>query len=245
MIDIVLYGGPYLVVDKPAGLACTAPPDCPSVQSILRKQLRDRTPYVSVVHRLDRPVSGLLLVGLTKRATRLLSEQFAVGKVLKRYQAELFGQPSMVGLAESPNGSADPFETRWEDWLCKRENEPLVDVVEAPGDGLNLEAEPICCAKRAITHVRLISENASAGRFTLELRPITGRMHQLRVQAAHRGCPIVGDSLYDRRMAAKGHSTSAGAPEEICLRATGLTFFDPNTAKQIESKATERVEFRM
>ncbi len=91
-IDILWDGEIAIAVNKPAGLSTQAPEGADSLESILRKQLADRSEYVAFPHRLDRPVGGVILVALRKRAARLLNEQFAARKVCKEYRAVVSGQ---------------------------------------------------------------------------------------------------------------------------------------------------------
>ena len=111
-------------------------------------------------------------------------------------------------------GEVHPPEGVWEDWLRKRPEEARAEIAAADAEG----------AKHAVLDYRVL--RAAAEESLLELRPRTGRMHQLRVQAAARGHSIRGDELY-------GAKSTFGPPAElprdrvIGLHARGLTFLHP------------------
>ncbi len=149
--------------------------------------------FLGVVHRLDKPVSGVLLFARTSKAAARLCEQFREGTVEKTYWAVVEGKiPRDAGTLE--------------DWLRKDDERKRVDVVEPNDPG----------AKQAILHFERRGEH---GELTwLELRPQTGRTHQLRVQLAHHGHPIFGDAKY-------GSFHTFGSA--IGLHARSLTFLHP------------------
>jgi 23S rRNA-/tRNA-specific pseudouridylate synthase len=172
-INILWDSDHAIAVDKPVGLSTQAPPGADSLESRLRTQLGKRGSYLTVVHRLDRPVSGIVLVALRKKEARLLSDQFASDKVTKRYAATL------AGRLNPPAGD-------WIDWLRKIPDQPRGEVCSADALG----------AKRAETRFETTHHDPTTDRSTVTLFPRTGRMHQLRIQASHHGHPIVGDELY-------------------------------------------------
>jgi 23S rRNA pseudouridine1911/1915/1917 synthase len=149
--------------------------------------------FLGVVHRLDKPVSGVLLFARTSKAAARLSEQFREGTVEKTYWAVVEGK-----IAKDAG--------TLEDWLRKDEARKRVDVVEPNDPG----------AKQALLHFQRRGEH---GELTwLEVRPQTGRTHQLRVQLAHHGHPIFGDAKY-------GSFHTFGSA--IGLHARSLTFLHP------------------
>lgn len=198
-IEIIWDGGHAIAVDKPAGLSTQAPPGGDSLESRLRAQLGDRAKYLAAVHRLDRPVSGIVLVALRKKEARLLSDQFASDKVTKRYAAIVTGRP-------------EPAQQTWTEWLRKIPDRPIGSVCE-PTDG---------DAKEAETRVETVAFDAASNRSLVHLFPRTGRMHQLRIHAAHHGHPIVGDELY-----------GGEAAETLHLRAESIEFHDPRNGRRI------------
>lgn len=203
-------GGSVVAVAKPAGLATQAPPGIPSVEAWLRARLAPGS-YVGVPHRLDRAVSGVLLLAVTPRAARKLSRQFERREIAKTYLA----------LVEHDEADAlDARGTEWRDMLVKVPDEPRARVAAADEPG----------AREAITLVRPLGRPLP-GAVLVSLEPLTGRMHQLRVQAASRGLPIIGDRQYG-----SGESSlPAFAPladarqQPIALHAWQIRYADPDT----------------
>jgi tRNA pseudouridine32 synthase/23S rRNA pseudouridine746 synthase/23S rRNA pseudouridine1911/1915/1917 synthase len=167
----VLYrDGLILVIDKPAGIAVHAGPGGgPDLESGFGA-LRFGLPHPpALAHRLDRDTSGCLVLGRHPKALRRLGALFAVGKVEKVYWAIVEGRPSEAG-GQIATG------------LKKL----------ARGTGWHMIVDPE--GQQAITDYRVCG--AAGGRAWLELRPRTGRTHQLRVHCAALGCPVVGDPVY-------------------------------------------------
>ncbi len=204
---VILYEDNHcLAVAKPAPLLTQAPPGVPSLEAMVRAYLKEKhhkpgNVYLGIPHRLDRPVSGVVLFARSSKAAQLLAEQFHERKVRKLYWA----------LVE---GDVTPTEGVWEDWLLKIKDEArtLRVAPETPG------------ARQAMLIYRCL--RTVAGCTLLEVEPQTGRMHQIRVQAASRGWPVRGDVLY-------GASLPFGPPAErprdrvIGLHARSLTFLHP------------------
>lgn len=130
--------------------------------------------FLGVVHRLDRPVSGLVVFARTSKALSRLNEMFRTGTVNKTYWA--------ITRNEPPHK-----EGRLEHWLVRNEqqNKSYAHDREVPG------------AKKAILEYSLIGH--SENYFLLEIRLLTGRHHQIRCQLAAMGCPIKGDLKYGAR----------------------------------------------
>jgi 23S rRNA pseudouridine1911/1915/1917 synthase len=127
--------------------------------------------YLGVVHRLDRPVSGVLLFAKTSKAAARLAAQFREGTVEKIYWAIVGGK---LGTATG----------KLEDWLLKGAVTGRVEIVEPSTRN----------ARQAALHFQRRGE--SGGLTWLEVSPQTGRRHQLRAQLAHHGHPIFGDTRY-------------------------------------------------
>jgi 23S rRNA pseudouridine1911/1915/1917 synthase len=149
--------------------------------------------FLGVVHRLDRPVSGVLLFARTSKAAARLSEQFRQGTVEKIYWAVVEGEVS------SEAGSL-------EDWLRRDRESRHVEVVSAGVRG----------ARQALLHYQ--RRGVHGGLSWLELRPQTGRTHQLRVQLAHHGHPVFGDAKY---------GSIRTFDQAVALHARSLTFLHP------------------
>ena len=128
--------------------------------------------FLGVVHRLDRPVSGVVLFARTSKAAARLSEQFRDGRTEKRYLAVVEAAPSV------PRGVV-------EQWLIKNPRTTTVRAVRPDTEG----------ARRAITRWRTLGKAAS-GAVALEVEPVTGRPHQIRSALASQGAVIVGDVKY-------------------------------------------------
>lgn len=212
---VLRTAGGVTAVAKPAGLATQAPPGLPSVEAWLRGRLAAGA-YVGVPHRLDRAVSGVLLLAVTPRAARKLSRQFERRQIVKTYLALLSG-PGVDAVDATG-------ETVWQDCIVKIPDEPRARIAtpEEPG------------ARDAETRVRFLGR-AAPGMLGVQFEPLTGRMHQLRVQAAARGLPIVGDTLY-------GALPEPDAPAEprrrpIALHAWRITYADPDTGEIIHVEA--------
>lgn len=159
-----------LVVDKPRGLPVHGgTPDFDDVVTRLARWLgeRDEPEYLAVHSRLDKDVSGILVFGRSLEDNQRVAREFESRRVLKRYVAVV-----------RDRGLPERFEMR--DRLSPVERGPT-RVVRAGG----VEAVTTGCVL-----------SRQRGRAVVELRPHTGRRHQLRVQLAHRGAPICGDSLY-------------------------------------------------
>ena len=148
-------------------------------------------------HRLDRPVSGVMVFATHVKAARRLSEQFEGRLVRKTYWA------LVAGVVE-------PAEGTWTDYVCKVEGEPRSIVVDRQHPE----------GRIAILHYRVVGRHAHGSCLQIELE--TGRTHQIRVQAAARGYPLLGDDLYGCACrSAPSRSTSAGW---ISLHARSLSF---------------------
>jgi tRNA pseudouridine32 synthase/23S rRNA pseudouridine746 synthase/23S rRNA pseudouridine1911/1915/1917 synthase len=172
LVERVLYrDGLVLVIDKPAGVPVHAGPGGgPNLEHwfpLLRFGL-PRPP--ALAHRLDRDTSGCLVLGRHKKALRRLGQLFAEGRIEKTYWAVLAGVP------------AEP-EGRIEAALAKQTRGKV---------GWRMVLDPE--GQPAITDYRVLG--AANGRAWVELRPRTGRTHQIRVHCAALGCPVEGDPLY-------------------------------------------------
>ena len=172
LVDRMLYrDGLVLVIDKPAGIAVhSGPGGGPHLEHwfpLLRFGLK-RPP--ALAHRLDRDTSGCLVLGRHPKALRRLGKLFAEGRVEKVYWAVVCGVPA------APEG-------RIEAALAKQ---PRGTV------GWHMVLDPV--GQRAITDYRVLG--TADGRAWLELRPRTGRTHQIRVHCAALGVPVVGDAAY-------------------------------------------------
>ncbi|MBL9122610.1 MAG: RluA family pseudouridine synthase [Planctomycetaceae bacterium] len=213
-LDILYEEGPCLVVNKPAGLSTQAPPGIDSLEVRVKEYYRARREtqegnvYLGVPHRLDRPVSGAIVFARHVRAARRLSEQFENRLVRKIYWV------CVEGLVAPGAGT-------WRDTLRKIPGEPRAEVVAAD----HAEGRP------AVLHYRTLGSTDWGSWLEVELE--TGRMHQVRIQAASRGWPVVGDTHY--------HATTTFGPliedprgRAIALHARALEFRHPMTREEVK-----------
>ena len=175
ILDLLWDGGQAAVLLKPAGIPTQAPKNFDSLERRARNQFASRSQYFACPHRLDRPVQGVILVAFQKRTARLLSSQFETRKVEKEYLAWTAGK-----VPSEP--------TLWVDYLEKVPNQARVIITDEAKLG----------AKLAKTEVQALHYSEQLDCTLLRLKPVTGRMHQLRAQAAHRGYPILGDTTYEQ-----------------------------------------------
>lgn len=217
-----------VAVIKPAGLPTQAPPGIDSLEQWLRSRLPPGS-YLGVPHRLDRAVSGVMLFAVTPRAARQLSRQFERREITKTYLAVTEHGDSGGPACRQPTAGSDAWDT-WIDWVAKVPDQPRARVATAGEQG----------SRQAETRARYIGSLAGpdgASLAMLLLEPRTGRMHQLRVQAASRGMPIVGDAAYGARC---GWAVKLGGSDRerdaIALHAWQIAFTDPDTK---ESRAIE------
>jgi 23S rRNA pseudouridine1911/1915/1917 synthase len=182
-----------LALLKPAGQIIQgtwAPPGETTLEQDVRRHLMPADPdaaYVGIVHRLDRPVSGVVIWAKNPKAARRLARQFEHRAAIKEYWAVAEAGRDAGPRAEAAAALPAPVDA-WEDWLTARVDDAgLIHAVPEGTPG----------ARPARTRV-VLDESATLpeGLRWLRLWPETGRTHQLRVQAAARGMPILGDAAY-------------------------------------------------
>ncbi len=242
-LNILYEDSEILVCEKPAGIATQSSrvgtPDMVSLlKNYLRQQSPQQQPYLAVIHRLDQPVTGLLVFAKSKRAAADLNKQLTAAGFGKHYLALLTGIPS-------------PDETDLTNYLIKdnKTNTSRICTQNTPGSKVarlhykliqkwshsslaeitdltnylikdnKTNTSRICTqntpgSKVARLHYKLIQKwsHSSLAEITLD----TGRHHQIRVQMAHLGCPIQGDVKY-----------GATVPGQLQLYAYRLTFRHP------------------
>lgn len=209
-ITIVQEDPAYLVIDKPAGVLMQAPPDVDSIQVRLGQQLKDRDnhpgrPFIGLPHRLDRSTTGVALIARNQRALSRFGAQFQSRKVQKFYMG-LFDGHVTAG--------------QWQDFLCKVPDRPFVEVVGPDDPG----------GKAAVLEIAPVI--SFGGKTLAVIRLDTGRMHQIRIQAAARGCPIVGDELYAELSSRdRPYPDQLPSVQRLALHALRIEFFHPKTAK--------------
>ena len=187
-----------LVVDKPSGLL-SVPGRGAHLQDCLATRVQAEFGDALVVHRLDMATSGLMLFARGINAQRQLSRAFAQREVHKRYVAVVHGR------IDAEQGEIDlPLIADWP-------NRPLQKVDREHG-------------KPSLTRWRVI--DAQADRTRLELEPVTGRAHQLRVHLLAIGHPILGDALY-------APPEVRAASDRLLLHAAQLRFAHPVSGEEM------------
>jgi 23S rRNA pseudouridine1911/1915/1917 synthase len=201
-----------------------SPPGEQTLEQAVRQHLDPDAPgsaYLGIVHRLDRPVSGVLIWAKTAKAARRLAAQFERRRVEKEYWAIVEATPESV-----PGESLEralPLQARegtWTDWLTAAGVSGVVRAV-APGTAGARAAVTRYCFSKAV--------KVPPGCQWLRLWPETGRTHQLRAQTSIRGMPIVGDATY---------GSAYGFPRGIALHARALRILHPILQTQLIFTAT-------
>ncbi len=211
-VELLYESGPCLVVNKPPGLLTQAPPGIDSLEArikefVKRREEKTGNVYLGVPHRLDRPASGAMVFARHVRAARRLAEQFEARTVRKVYWACVEGRVT-------PNAGT------WEDFLRKVPEEPRAEVVDRDHPE----------GRIAVLHYRTLG--ATPWGMWLEIELETGRTHQIRVQAASRGHPLLGDGQY-------GSTVLFGTQYEdqrlraVALHARTLSFLHPMTHEPV------------
>lgn len=223
-LEFVFEDDALVALVKPPGLpTANAEAGQESVYSLLKRCWRPGA-FIGVVSRLDAPVSGVVVLAKTSPAAASLAAQFRERTVAKTYTAVTEGRfPAPLGAWVD-----------WDDLISRQPNQPRSTVQRRTGTAEDrLPREPAeagpeddTAPKPAHVRARVIRR---AGEVSLvELQPSTGRRHQLRVQLASRGCPIVGDRLYGARLP---------FPTGIALHAASLAFDHPTTAARMQIEA--------
>ncbi len=215
-LDVIYHEGPCIVVNKRSGISTQAPAGIESVEVLVKDYLRRREGktgniYLGVPHRLDRPVSGALLFARHVRATRRLAEQFRGRLVRKIYWALVEGAP-------------DQESGTWEDFVRKIPGRAAAEVVAQT----HPEGRP--------ASLRYVVRQTNGGFSLLEIELQTGRTHQIRVQAASRGLPVLGDTQYGSRQDF-GPLTDDFRRRAIALHARVLEFSHPMTRAPVTVEA--------
>ena len=190
-----------LAFDKPAGLLCV-PGRGEDKQDCVAARAQARWPDALVVHRLDMATSGVVLMARGALAQRKLSTAFAQRETEKTYVAIVHGQ-----IADD-SGEIDLSLAA--DWP----NRPMQKLDLARG-------------KASLTRYRVLQRDVASNITRVELHPITGRTHQLRVHLLALGHPILGDTLY-------APPKVQAQASRLLLHASGLALLHPATGKALQ-----------
>jgi len=168
-LHILFQDEHLLAVHKPAGLL-SVPGKGPEKQDCLVSRCVAKFGEIHIAHRLDMSTSGIIIFARSKGAVRAMNQLFAGRDVSKTYIAVVHG------LIEQDSGEI---------------NAPLmVDWPNRPKQKIDTEGKPSC------THYQVISRDIKTSTSRVQLTPITGRSHQLRVHMMSLGHPILGDEFY-------------------------------------------------
>ena len=213
-LNILYEDKDILVCHKPAGLAVqNARVGSMDMESLLKNYIAQKVPgkmpYLGIIHRLDQPVEGVLVFALNPKAAADLSRQMTAGKIKKTYLAVT-------------EGTVKVKSAKLVDWLKKDGRTNSSAVVEGGTSG----------AKKAILSYEVLEtwknkEDAQdcGERNLIRIDLDTGRHHQIRVQMAHAGMPLVGDRKYN---------PGQNSQEPLALCSAKLGFQHPVTKKQLE-----------
>lgn len=195
----ILYEDEDLLLVRKPDLLLSIPGRHPANRDCLISRLQQRWPGASVVHRLDLDTSGIMVIPLNKASHAHISRQFQLRQVEKSYIAVVFG------LVEADSGTVElPIATDWS-------NRPKQKICHATG-------------KQASTRFSVLERFADRTR--LQLNPITGRTHQLRIHLSEIGHPILGCDMY-------AHQEALRMADRLLLHAVSLTFAHPETGMRI------------
>lgn len=213
-IGILYEDAHILVCRKPAGIPVqSANMRVKDMESILRLYLFEKDskvkPYLGIVHRLDQPVEGVVVFARTKKAAAGLSAQAAGGKNGKRMRKEYLAVSDCSGMP--PDEVVQSEQKELIDWLLTDKKTNMSRIVPQGTSG----------AKESRLLYRTLEVQGL--RRLLLVTLMTGRHHQIRVQLAGAGMPLVGDRRY--------HTAASG--EQLALCAHRLSFYHPATGKMM------------
>jgi len=193
-LHIVYRDEHFIVLNKGSGLL-TVPGRLPEHKDCLQNRVARVLPSATIVHRLDMATSGIIIMALNKPTHVAISQQFEKRKTQKKYIARVYGH------VEQEQGSVD------QPLICDWPNRPKQKIDKENG-------------KPSLTHYNVLSygENSTL----VELTPITGRSHQLRVHMLSLGHPILGDRLY-------AHDDALAMKPRLNLHAKMLSIYHPIT----------------
>lgn len=219
-IPKILYEDNHILVAlKPAGILSQADiTGSADMLTLLKKYLCQKynkpgEAYLGLLHRLDRPVSGVMVFAKTSKCASRISAQIREHKMDKRYRAVVRGVP-------------DKEEETLRSYILKDEEKNQVTVISKDADAASLQnaREGILTYKRMGSAIRE-GPGCKSELSLLEVQLITGRSHQIRAQLSDAGFPIVGDRKYG-----PDDNFYRG---DICLEAFSLSFFHPVTGEKM------------
>lgn len=196
-MELIYSDKDIVVVVKPPRVLSTDEPG--GLPQLVRDALGERSGDVRTVHRLDRVVSGLMVLARNPQAASELSRQVREGEFAKEYLAVVHGTPDM------PRGTL-------RDLLGRDKARRMTYVAEGPGKGI----------QEAVLDYQVLSGGNGMSKVNIQLH--TGRTHQIRVQFASRGMPLVGERKY----------STLEDPCEIALFSHKIGFYHPGNRRWME-----------
>lgn len=198
-LDVIYHDDHLLVVNKPSGLL-SVPGSQPQFYDSAMSRIKEKYGYCEPAHRLDMATSGLIAFAMSKLADRELKRQFREREPKKTYQALVWGH-----LQQDQGEVNLPL-------ICDWENRPRQRICFQNG-------------KAARTQYQVL-ERLANNTTRVQLSPITGRSHQLRLHMLALGHPILGDKFYAHPMAKR-------LSQRLCLHAETLTLTHPKTGEKL------------
>ncbi len=232
--DIIYEDNDIIVCYKPAGIATqTRRIGQQDMESFIRnyRAAKNEPPYVGIVHRLDQPVEGVMVFAKNQKAAASLSRQIKEHTTEKYYRAESRGQ--------GVSGAAVEEEEAWH---------TLTDYIsfDKRTNTSKITSEKDRLAKKAVLQYRVISVTPDRDssqneciRTEFDIKLLTGRHHQIRLQLAHIGYPLIGDTKYGKPASnnsgtgSKSGRTGGGVREQLALCSYKIVFDHPATGERM------------
>ncbi|WP_315077793.1 RluA family pseudouridine synthase [Acinetobacter guillouiae] len=192
----------FMVIHKPAGIL-TVPGKTADLQDCVINRLLKIEPKTLLIHRLDRDTSGILVFGLSKWGQKSISRQFQERQTSKTYQAVVAGTLHGEGTVDVP--------------VIYDPEHPPLHIADPEHN------KPALTYWKATQHFQIQGQAVTR----VELTPITGRSHQLRVHMQYLGHPIIGDTLY-------ATVEQQQLMPRLCLHAQQLSFYHPKTEELVQ-----------
>jgi 23S rRNA pseudouridine1911/1915/1917 synthase len=194
----------------------------PSLMDDVKKYLKDKynkpgNVFLGLVHRLDKPVSGIVLFGKTSKGASRLSEQFRNHTIQKTYHGIVVGKPKETrGVIKEKVNKISFFA---EGFTNKTDEELLAEIKKATK------------TRTAELEYQVVKSNEEYS--LVKILPKTGRFHQIRVQMSQMGCPILGDRKYASEVIVRQFAQKWQSRESIALCATAISFQSATDNKTI------------
>ena len=215
----VLYEDNHIIaVVKPAGVLTQGGPSGKiSLFDIVKEYLKEKykkpgNVFLGLVHRLDMPVSGIVLFGKTSKGASRLSEQFRNRTIQKTYYAIVLGKPKEQKQVLKQSINKISFFVQG--FTEKTDEEMLAEIKKATK------------TRTAELEYEVVKSNSKYS--LIKVTPKTGRFHQIRIQMSKIGCPILGDTQYGKQSSGEWKSLKS-----IALSATAISFETATAEKQI------------